>query len=360
MLCSAGARLTFAYKCLILVCCRSVINQSFTYEMQLTDCFNRKITSLRISVTDRCNFRCIYCMPSEGVEFLERSEILRFEEIKKLSQIAVRLGINKIRLTGGEPLVRNDISKLVKELSALEGLDDLGLTTNGFRLSELAEELYTAGLRRINVSLDSLNPQKYARITRRDALDKVLEGLDVAKKCGFSPIKINVVAMRGFTEGEILSFARLARRESFRVRFIEFMPVDADSNWKKLKIIQGSEIFNRIHAVYPLEPASDFSKSSTAKRYRFKDSSGEIGIIASVSEPFCQNCSRIRITADGKLRTCLFSTSETDLRKPLRSGASDQQIAQTVIKAVKNKEPGHKINDATFTKPDRNMSMIGG
>ena len=299
-------------------------------------------------------------MSKDGVEYYDRSEILTFEEIKRLSELFVGLGVNKIRLTGGEPLIRRDIPQLIQQLSGIEGLKDLSLTTNGFMLKDLAEELYAAELKRINVSLDTLNPQKFARLTRRDALHRVLEGLDIAEKCGFSPIKINVVAIRGFTEDEILDFAQMARTTSFVVRFIEFMPLDMDSRWEKIKFIPGEEIIDTINAVYPLEPIDTSPNFDAAKRYRFKDGLGEIGIVASVSEPFCGNCNRVRLTADGKLRTCLFSLGETDLKSPMRNGASDEVLKRIIIEAVKNKELGHKIHTAGFVKPKRSMSMIGG
>jgi len=302
---------------------------------------------------------------SEGeVEYYDRLEILTFEEIKKLSEIFVGLGVDKIRLTGGEPLIRRDIPRLIRQLAHLfiprGDLKDLSLTTNGFMLKDLAEELYSAGLKRINVSLDSLNPDKFARLTRRDALHRVLEGLDVAEKCGFSPIKINVVAIRGFTEDEILDFARMARTKPFVVRFIEFMPLDMDNRWGEIKFIPGEEIIDKIDAVYPLEPLDTSQNFYAAKRYRFKDDSGEIGIVSSVSEPFCGSCNRIRLTADGKLRTCLFSLNETDLKSPMRNGVSDEELKRIIIKAVNNKEAGHKIHTTGFVKPKRSMSMIGG
>ncbi|MBC8233605.1 GTP 3',8-cyclase MoaA [bacterium] len=327
---------------------------------QLIDNFNRKITSLRISVTDRCNFRCFYCMSKDGVEYYDRSEILAFEEIKRLSEIFVGLGVNKIRLTGGEPLIRRDITKLIQNLNGIEGLKDLSLTTNGFMLKDLAQELYTAGLKRINISLDTLNPQKFAHLTQRDALHRVLEGLDVAEKCGFSPIKINVVAIRGFTEDEILDFARMAKTTTFIVRFIEFMPLDMDDRWKKITFIPGEEIVDKINTAYPLESLEASPNSDAAKRYRFKDGLGEIGIVASVSEPFCGNCNRLRLTADGKLRTCLFSLDEIDLKLPMRNGASNEELKEVIIEAVRNKEPGHGIHTIGFVKPKRSMSMIGG
>jgi len=299
-------------------------------------------------------------MSEEGVEYYDRSEILTFEEIKRLSGLFVELGINKIRLTGGEPLIRQDITKLIRQLSRIEGLKDLSLTTNAFMLKDLSEELYAAGLKRINVSLDSLNPHKFARLTRRNGLNRVLEGLDAAEKCGFSPIKVNVVAIRGFSEDEILDFAEMARIRPFIVRFIEFMPLDMDDKWRKIKFIPGEEIIDKINAIYPLELIDTSSNFDAAKRYRFKDGSGEIGIVASVSEPFCYSCNRARLTADGKLRTCLFSLNETELKFPMRNGANDEELKRIIIKAVKNKEPGHKIQMADFVKPKRSMSMIGG
>jgi cyclic pyranopterin phosphate synthase len=299
-------------------------------------------------------------MSEDEVEFYPRSEILTFEEIKRLSEIFVELGINKIRLTGGEPLIRQDITELIRQLNEIEDLKDLSLSTNGFMLKDLAQELYDAGLKRINVSLDSLNPQKFARLTRRDALHRVLEGLDAAEKCGFAPIKINVVAIRGFTEDEILDFARLARTRPFIVRFIEFMPLDMDNRWENFQFIPGEEIIGRINAVYPLELIDTGPSFNAARRYHFKDGSGEIGIISSVSEPFCGSCNRVRLTADGKLRTCLFSLNETDLKSPVRNGASDKELKRIIIKAVKNKELGHKIQVADFVKPKRSMSKIGG
>lgn len=327
---------------------------------QLIDSFNRKITSLRIAVTDRCNLRCLYCAATGGVQFFDRAEILTFEEITRLAQIAVGLGVNKIRLTGGEPLIRKDVPKLIRKLAQIEGLIDLSLTTNGVMLKDLAEELYLAGLRRINVSLDTLNPKKYTQLTRGDVLTKVLAGLDAAQQCGFSPIKINVVAMRGFTEEDIPDFVRFARRKGFQVRFIEFMPLDGDDNWGIEKVIPAEEIVHLINAVQPLEPIGTTPAAASAELYRFKDGIGEIGIVSSVSNPFCENCNRIRLTADGKLRTCLFSLEEIDLKNLMRNGASDQEIGRVIIEAVKNKERGHKINDANFVKPARSMSMIGG
>jgi cyclic pyranopterin phosphate synthase len=317
------------------------------------------VTNLRVSVTDRCNFRCVYCMPEE-MAFYDRAEILTYEEILRVVQIVARLGVNKIRLTGGEPTVRRDLPVLVRGLIAVPGLRDLSMTTNGARLVELARELYDAGLRRLNVSLDSLDRATFAQVTRRDMLDRVLAGLEAAARVGFRPIKVNAVAIRGVTEGELLAFARLAREHPYEVRFIEFMPLDGDNLWERKKLLSGAEIVAAIDAVYPLERVDAGPTPDPATRYRFVDGEGEIGIIASVSEPFCSHCNRIRLTADGKLRTCLFSIVETDLRAPLRSGASDSEIAWIVADAVSRKEAGHLINSIDFVKPQRNMSQIGG
>lgn len=330
-------------------------------KIQLIDNFNREHTNLRISVTDLCNFRCIYCMP-EDMEFMEDSKVMTFDEIVRLTRISVDLGINKIRLTGGEPLVRRGIPDLIRWLWQIEGLKEISLTTNGIGLAKQAKALYEAGLRRINVSLDTLNEEKFERMTRRKVLSKVLEGLKEAQRCGFHPIKVNAVAMRGFIEDDILELTQFARENSYELRFIEFMPLDADDIWGQNLFFPGKTIINKINEVYPLEPVNTNGdgKHEPAKRYRFADGDGDIGVIASVTEPFCDQCNRIRLTADGKLRACLFSLTETDLLTPLRAGASDEAIANLMIETVKNKEPGHKINSADFVKPARNMSRIGG
>lgn len=326
---------------------------------QLFDNQNRHITNMRISVTDRCNFRCIYCMPEE-MTWYPRADILTFEEIQRVVQIVAGLGSDKIRLTGGEPTLRSDLPDLVRMIHEVDGIRDVGLTTNGFKLKQLAQPLYDAGLRRLNVSLDSLDRHKFHEMTRRDALDKVLDGLREAERVGFNPIKINAVTMRGRTEDEVLDFARLAMERAFKVRFIEFMPLDGDGIWGPDSYVPGREIIERIDAVYPLESIPT-DRPEPATRYRFRNNGqGEIGIIPSVSEPFCESCNRIRITADGKLRTCLFSLGETDLREPLRNGASDENLAEIIVEAVRHKEPGHLINRADFVKPERSMSQIGG
>jgi GTP 3',8-cyclase len=326
---------------------------------QLIDAYGRVVKNLRLSITDRCNFRCVYCMPEE-MQFFPREEILTYEELVRIAALCTRMGVDKIRLTGGEPLVRREVPVLVRALRALPGLRDLSLTTNGVRLQDLAAALYDAGLRRLNVSLDSLDPEKFAQVTRRDFLHQVLAGLDEAERVGFSPVKVNAVAMRDFTEDELLGFARLARERPFQVRFIEFMPLDADNIWERQKILTGREIVERISAVYPLERVPVAPNSDPATRYRFVDGAGEIGIIASVTEPFCGACDRIRLTADGKLRTCLFAVEEFDLKGPLRASATDLELGWQIADAVSRKGPGHMINSVEFIKPERTMSQIGG
>ena len=327
----------------------------------MLDRFGRIHTNLRISVTDVCNFRCIYCMP-EDMTFMPDSALMTFDEIMHFARIFVRLGVNKVRITGGEPLVRPGVPTLIEQLTQLEGLKDISLTTNGIGLVTQAQALYDAGLRRINVSLDTLNEERFEQMTRRKVLSRVLEGLKTAQECGFNPIKVNAVAMRGFTDGEIVDLATFARKNSYQLRFIEFMPLDADDVWGRNMYIPGKEIIEKIDAIYPLTPITlkGEAKSDTAKRYRFSDNGNEVGIIPSVSEPFCENCNRVRLTADGKFRTCLFSLTETDLLTPLREGVPDETIEALIIDAVDQKEAGHKINAADFVKPERNMSRIGG
>ena len=327
---------------------------------RLIDSFGRTINNLRISVTDRCNMRCTYCMPAEGMVFFDRAEVLTFEEIVRFVRVGARLGITDLRLTGGEPLVRRDLHVLVRQLAGVEGIRDIGLTTNGILLAEQAQDLYDAGLRRINVSVDSLDPEKFAKITRRDVFHKVMAGLEAAERVGMSPIKINTIAMRGFTEEEILGFAQMARERPYEVRFIEYMPLGADDVWEAQKVLTQDEILGRIHAVWPLEPEEEEDSRAPADTFRFVDGKGRIGIIASVSHPFCDACDRVRITADGRLRTCLFSLAETDVKALLRGGATDEEIGDVLIQAVWNKEPGHRINQPDFVKPARTMSAIGG
>jgi cyclic pyranopterin phosphate synthase len=326
----------------------------------LRDSWGRDIRSVRVSVTDKCNFRCRYCMPAEGLEWLPRDEVLSFEEIARVTSVLASMGVDEVRLTGGEPLVRRDLPVLVELLAAIPGVEDLSLTTNGVLLDRFAEPLVRAGLRRINVSLDTLSHTRFAEITRRDALDRVLAGLAEAERHPeLRPIKVNCVAIRGFTEAEVPALAELARRKPYVVRFIEFMPLDADEAWRGDDVLTGGEIRQLIEERWPLVEVPT-KASSTARRFRFADGAGEIGFVNPVSEPFCSSCDRIRLTADGQLRTCLFSRREWDLKQPLRSGASDAELADLIRFAVRHKELKHKINDAGFVPASRSMSQIGG
>jgi len=326
----------------------------------LRDGHGRQIGDLRVSVTDRCNFRCQYCMPAEGLPWLERSEILRFEEITRIVSVFAAMGVGDVRLTGGEPLVRREFPRLVSMLRSVPGVDELSLTTNGFLLGRDAAALVAAGIDRFNVSVDSLQRDRFYELTRRDALTQVLEGLELlATFPEAHPIKVNAVAMRGFTEEEVLPFARLARSTSYEVRFIEFMPLDADRAWTRSQVLTGEEIRAAIEAVYPLVPEPR-APSATARVYGFADAPGRIGFINPVSEPFCADCNRVRLTADGRLRTCLFSLNETDLRGPLRDGAGDDELAQIIRDAVWRKELKHHVGEPGFIQPARSMSAIGG
>src|SRR5437773_9426175 len=328
----------------------------------LVDSYGRRIKSMRISITDKCYFRCTYCMPAEGLPWLKKAEILSYEEIERIARVAVKIGIEQIRLTGGEPLVRRDVPELVRQLRKIEGLHSLSLTTNGILLKQQAGALAEAGLTRINVSLDSLVREKFAKLTRRDQLARVLEGLEELERYpSIHPIKVNAVAIRDYSEEEVLDFVRLARRKAYVMRWIEFMPLDADQIWRKEDILTGAELKAIIEAEYgPLVPITTGDPSETARRYTFSDSRGEIGFINSVSEPFCASCDRIRLTADGQLRTCLFATEETDLRSVIRSGADDETLAHTLRRAVWHKELKHSIGDKQFKRASRSMSMIGG
>jgi cyclic pyranopterin phosphate synthase len=326
----------------------------------LSDGWGREIHSLRVSVTDRCNFRCRYCMPAEGLQWLAKPEVLSFEELQRLVTVMARMGVREVRLTGGEPLVRRDLPDLVERLAAVPGVEDLSLTTNGVLLDRMARPLAEAGLRRLNVSLDSLSHTRFAEITRRDALDRVLAGLDAAQReTRLRPIKVNCVAIRGFSESEVPALAELARREPFVVRFIEFMPLDADDRWDADQVLSGADVRAIIGERWALEeiPAGP---SSTARRFRFADGAGEIGFVSPVTEPFCSSCDRIRLTADGRLRTCLFSRTEWDLQAPLRDGASDAELEEVIRDAVAHKELKHRINEPGFVRASRTMSQIGG
>ena len=328
----------------------------------LVDSYGRRIKSMRVSVTDKCNFRCTYCMPAEGLPWLKKAEILSYEEIVRIARVAVAIGIEQIRLTGGEPLVRRDVPCLVSQLRQIEGLRSLSLTTNGILLKQQAAALAEAGLTRINVSLDSLLREKFAQVVRRDQLHGVLAGLEEIKNYpAVPPVKSNAVARNNFSEEEVLPFVQFARDNAFVMRWIEFMPLDADQAWRKEDILTGGEIKALIEAKYgPLVPITTGDPAETARRYTFSDGIGEVGFINPVSEPFCASCDRIRLTADGQLRTCLFATEETDLRAVIRSDATDEMLAATIRQAVWHKELKHYIGDKRFKRANRSMSMIGG
>ena len=326
----------------------------------LADAHGRILTDLRVSVTDRCNFRCRYCMPAEGMEWLDRSDILSFEEIERLVRAFARLGVTDVRLTGGEPLARREFPRLVSMLRRIDGIADLSVTTNGYLLERDAAALVDAGIDRVNVSVDSLARDRFHEITRRDALPQVLRGLEaIAAYERVHPIKVNAVAIRDFTEDEVYRFAELARSTDYQVRFIEFMPLDGDRAWEPDAVLTGAEVRELIEARYPLE-ALPREPHATARVYRFADGQGEIGFINPVSEPFCADCNRLRLTADGKLRTCLFSIRETDLREPMRAGASDHELTAILRDAAWRKELKHHVNEPGFVAPPRTMSAIGG
>ena len=330
--------------------------------MLLRDAHNRIIRDLRVSLTDRCNFRCFYCLPHGEPPLARKETILTFEEIEKVCEIFVSLGIEKIRLTGGEPMLRKDIEKLVEKLSKLKPeLKDLALTTNGHTFPKRAEDLKRAGLDRVTISLDSLKRENFQKITGVDNLDNVLESIDAAKIAGLNPVKINAVIVRGWNDDEIVDFARFAREREVSFRFIEFMPLDSGDEWSHASVVPGKEIKDKIDAVFPLKLKTNSRGSETAWKYEFADGAGgEIGIIAPVTEMFCGACSRIRLTADGQIRTCLFSTVEHNLRDVLRSGVNREEIAKFIRDVVLKKEPRHYINDKTFQPASRSMSFIGG
>ena len=324
----------------------------------LVDGFGRVHRDLRISVTDRCNFRCTYCMPAEGLDWMAREDLLTYEELTRVARVCVeRFGFNGIRLTGGEPTVRANLPVLIEQLSSL-GVD-LSLTTNGTTLTNLAPALVSAGLERINISLDSLKRERFEQITRRDELDKVLEGIDAAVSAGLAPVKINCVVMRGVNDDEIVDFARFGRERGVTVRFIEFMPLDAQGEWTNEQVVTKAEIVSAIGDVFPLEPVAE-RESDPAARWRYVDGGGEFGVIPSVTEAFCESCDRVRLTADGMLRHCLFATRELDLRTLLRNEATDDDLAAAITAEVGAKWAGHQINQVHFIRPARSMSQIGG
>ena len=324
----------------------------------LVDPHGRTVRDLRISVTDRCNLRCRYCMPAEGMDWLPRADLLTYEEIERVARVCVdRFGFDGIRITGGEPTVRAHLPVLVEKLAALG--TDLSLTTNGATLRLLAPELRAAGLRRINISLDSLRPETFFGITRRHALDQVLDGIDAALQAGLVPVKVNCVLIRGVNDAEIVDFARFGRERGVTIRFIEFMPLDADDGWSPGTVVPAAEVVAAIEAVYPREPV-DFRGSAPAERFRYRDGRGEVGVIASVTQSFCGSCDRVRLTAEGMFRNCLFAVNETDLRAVLRSGGSDDDLAAAITADVGGKWAGHSIGQVNFIRPARSMSQIGG
>jgi GTP 3',8-cyclase len=327
--------------------------------MTLHDKFGRQITDLRISVTDRCNFRCVYCRSADPENYRAHDEILSWRELERLGRILFGLGIRKIRITGGEPLVRAGVEDFVASLHTL-GVPDLSMTTNGHLLADRCERLIRAGLNRINISLDSLDRAKFERITRTRSFDAVMRGIDAAQASSLAPAKVNAVLVRGWNDDEVEAFAAFARERGVIMRFIEFMPLDADRHWTRESVIPAAEVFRRIHARWPLEQIPH-ERSETARKYRFADGApGEIGLIAPVTQPFCGFCSRIRLTADGKLRTCLFSKEDHDLRSLLRENAEDEDIATYIRSVVMEKEEGHRINEPDFVAPNRTMVFIGG
>jgi cyclic pyranopterin phosphate synthase len=327
----------------------------------LHDTFGRLHDNLRISVTDRCNIRCYYCMPERDVVFVPREEILTYEEIERFVRIAARLGIRKIRLTGGEPLVRKDLPDLIRELAAIPGIEDLALTTNGVLLAGMAAALHAAGLRRINIHVDTLDRERFLQITRRDSLPSVLEGIAECRRLGFDPIKINAVAVKNLTEPDIVPLARFGRENGIEVRFIEFMPLDAQGLWDRTKVLLADDIVEILsREIAPLIEIRDGDPRAPATEYGYADGCGRIGFIASVSRPFCLNCNRIRLTADGHLRYCLFAIEETPIKTLLRSGASDDAIMAAIRSTVNAKWEGHEINTSRFVPPPRPMYSIGG
>ncbi len=332
-----------------------------TPNLPLVDALGRVHTNLRLSVTDRCNIRCFYCMPDENVRFRPRREILSFEEIVRFARVSASLGVNKLRLTGGEPLVRADLHKLVRQLAAIPGIRDIALTTNGILLEEQAQGLKDAGLSRLNISLDSLSEETFRRIARRDGLDRVLAGIHAAKRVGFERIRLNAVAIKGITEPEVVPLARFARENQMEMRFIEFMPLDAEQHWQHDQVLSGEEIRRQIEeAIGPLEAAARPDPSQPATDFRFTDGSGTVGFINPVTQPFCEDCNRLRLTAEGQIRNCLFSTVEWDARALLRGNGTDEELAELIRDCVRAKKPGHGIDSSDFVRPERAMYQIGG
>jgi len=334
--------------------------QTDTASEPAADKFGRPIGDLRLSVTDRCNLRCVYCIPEEAPDFQPREELLTFEEMTRLTELFTHVGVRKVRLTGGEPLLRRQLDRLVSQLAQLPGVKDLAMTTNATMLERHLQALTSAGLQRINISLDTLRADRFMQMTKRTGLETVLAAITAAQSSALSPVKVNVVAMRGFNEDEIVDFGRFARETGAIVRFIEFMPLEAGDVWSRQMLVPGAEVRERLHDWQPLEPLDPSHSAETAERFRFADGVGEIGIISPVTRAFCGACNRARVTADGKLRTCLFSLREVDLKAPLRSGASDDELTALIRGAWGRKEPGHLINSPDYERPARTMSAIGG
>ncbi|HUG67116.1 MAG TPA: GTP 3',8-cyclase MoaA [Pirellulaceae bacterium] len=327
----------------------------------LVDSLGRVHNNMRISVTDRCNIRCFYCMPMENVQFKPRAEILTFEEIVRFARVAASLGVNKLRITGGEPLVRADLPALIGELASLPGIRDIAMTTNGVLLADQADALKQAGLKRLNISLDGLREETFQRISRRSGLDRVLEGIFAAQRIGFEKIRLNAVAIRGITEDEIVPLGEFARRHGLELRFIEFMPLDAENNWCDDQVLSGSEIRDALENAFgPLLAIARTDRSQPSTDYRFEDGIGVIGFINPVTQPFCSDCNRLRITAEGKIRNCLFSIAEWDARQVMRGGGSDEQLVELLRDCILAKKPGHGIDSVDFVRPDRAMYQIGG
>ena len=327
----------------------------------ILDSLGRVHSNLRISVTDRCNIRCFYCMPDENIRFKPRDELLTFEEIEQFVRVAASMGVNKLRITGGEPLVRSELSELIRKLVAIDGIEDVALTTNGILLAEQAATLKASGLHRLNISLDTLNEATFQRITRRAGLERVLEGIFAARETGFERIRLNAVAIAGLTEDDVVPLGEFARAHKMEMRFIEFMPLDAEGNWQDDQVLPGEAIRAQLEQAFgPLVPAARPDPSQPAVDYQFADGIGKIGFINPVSQPFCSDCNRLRITAEGQLRNCLFSTTEWDARALLRSTADDNEIVELIRQCVWAKKPGHGIDGADFVRPERAMYQIGG
>ena len=327
----------------------------------LIDSFGRVHTDLRLSVTDRCNIRCFYCMPAEHIQFLPRAEILTFEEYARFVSVAAQMGIRSVRLTGGEPLLRQELPRLIEMLTAIPGIEEVSLTTNATLLDQQAEALKNAGLRRVNISLDAIDEDVFEQITRRRSLQRVLAGIDAALRVGFSPVRLNAVSIRGVTESEAVRLSRFAREKDLELRFIEFMPLDADGKWNGGQVLSGEELRGILAAeIAPLEPLTGGDPSQPARDYRYTDGRGRVGFIDSVTKPFCQSCDRLRITAEGKLRNCLFSTEEWDARRLIREGGSDEALADLLRLCVGAKKAGHGSDSGEFIRPERAMYQIGG